>query len=596
MESPFPVVAAIDFGTHGTGYAWTEVIAANRDASQRKPQFKDQWPGSGRHYPKNLTALLLDPEGEVIEWGHLAQQQWRELSGSGRHAGYTYVSGFKMALKPDSYRGMTPPGVGARSISSPQDAYPLVVEYLRRIYATALEEIERSGYLEDQIRWCVTVPAIWDEHEKQLMRDAAEAAGMPKDPDRLLLAIEPEVAALHCQIHLARVLGSREDRLDITADGQRFTVVDCGGGTVDITSYRVQRSGADNRPRLAQIARATGGKLGSEYINQAFLDQILEDRFGGPEVISQIRERCPHALGEMVDAWENYKVTVEAVAGPDGEPVFERQVFLQIPGEIRDLLSDEVRERLAELPGGAHRLAVQPDECRELFDSVVINIIELVEDQIREVQAKDGPPGGPERLLLVGGLSASSYLQLRLQQHFGGSATLMVPTEPAGAVLFGAVHYGYDPAMIRSRLTRYTYGCDTALPFRPGVDPQAKRILDHSGRALCNDRFQIFIRNGDSAEADDSVSHSFAPVHPEQTAVGFTFYRTVPRDPGYVDDSDVEAVGTLKIELGDAMNLPVDQRSIRVMFRFGNTEIEVQAVNEHTGEQMRCTLRFDTTY
>ncbi|MBL7252716.1 Hsp70 family protein [Paractinoplanes lichenicola] len=595
MESTWPVVAAIDFGTHGTGYAWCEVTEANRDTSQRRLVLRERWPGSGMRYPKNLTALLLDAEGEVTEYGHLARQRWLDLSQDRAHDQYTYVSGFKMALKPDSYQGMSPPGIGARTIDSPRDAYPLVVAYLRYMYGIAMDEIGRSGYLDDQVRWCITIPAIWDEQEKQLMRDAAEEAGLPKDPDRLLLAIEPEVAALHCLIHLTRVLGTQND-VDITADNQRFTVVDCGGGTVDITSYRVNRSGADNRPRLAQIARAAGGKLGSEYINQAFVEEVLGERFGGPEVMARIQQECPHALAAMVDAWESFKVTAEAEIGPDGEPVFQRPVFLPIPGEINELLSEEVKERLAGLPGGAHRLAVQPDECRRLFDSVVISIIELVEEQIQEVREKDGPAGGSERLLLVGGLSAASYLQLRLQNHFGANATLMVPTDPAGAVLLGAAHYGYDPSMIRSRLARYTYGCDSAMAFRPNVDPQTKRWLDHNGKAWCTGRYQIFIRNGDSAELDDMVNHSFSPLDPEQTSLSFTFYRTVPRDPVYVDETAAESIGNLTVQLGDAMSLPLEQRSVRVMFRFGNTEIEVEAVNEHTGEQMTCTLRFDTAY
>lgn len=595
MECPWPVVAAVDFGTHGTGYAWIEVMPGNRDASQRKPHYRDQWPGARRPYPKNLTAVLLDQDGTVVEWGHEAMNEWRRRSTAGDHAGYTYVSDFKMALKPDSYRGMTPPGLGARTFDNPAAVYPLVVEYLRRIYRTALTEIGGSGYLPEQIRWCVTIPAIWDEQEKQLMRDAAVAAGMPDDTDRLLLAIEPEAAALHCQVHMARVLGSREDRLDITADGQRFTVVDCGGGTVDITSYRVDR-GQDNRPRLAQIARATGGKLGSQYINQAFIDQVLETRFGGPEVIERIRQECPHALGDLVDAWEAGKITAEATEGPHGEPVFDRPIYLVVPGEIRELLAPDVIERLATLPNSSpHRLAVMPDECRVLFDSVVLSIIELVEEQLTELWAKDGPASGPERLLLVGGLSSASYLQLRLRQRFAGEATLMVPTEPHAAVLMGAVHYGYDPAMIRSRLTRYTYGADVAPQFRPGIDPEDRRLSTPHGD-MCAGRFSVFVSNGDEVEAESTVTHQFWPIYENQERIDFTFYRTVPRSPVYVDEPQSEAIGKLTIELGESTRLPLAERIVDVEFRFGNTEIDVQAVNAHTGQRVGCALRFDCTY
>ena len=116
MESPWPVVAAIDFGTHGTGYAWTEVTSTNRDPGQRKIRYRDRWSGTNRIYPKNLTALLLDEAGAVQEWGHDAVRTWRELSTEDRHHKYTFVSDFKMALKPDSTtRSCVPPGTLDRS-------------------------------------------------------------------------------------------------------------------------------------------------------------------------------------------------------------------------------------------------------------------------------------------------------------------------------------------------------------------------------------------------------------------------------------------------------------------------------------------------
>src|SRR3954466_3408630 len=101
----------------------------------------------------------------------------------------------------------------------------VMVEYLRRMYRVALEEIQGSGYLEDQIRWCLTIPAIWDDQEKQLMRDAAEEAGLPAVADRLLLTIEPEAAALHCEAHLARVLDAQGEQVNPLEAGRRFTVV-----------------------------------------------------------------------------------------------------------------------------------------------------------------------------------------------------------------------------------------------------------------------------------------------------------------------------------------------------------------------------------
>ena len=77
---------------------------------------------------------------------------------------------------------------------------------MRFLKDDALAEIEAAtgGYLqEDEIRWCLTIPAIWQDVDKQLMRRAAQQAGIIKDADRdaerLILALEPECAALYCQ-------------------------------------------------------------------------------------------------------------------------------------------------------------------------------------------------------------------------------------------------------------------------------------------------------------------------------------------------------------------------------------------------------------
>ncbi len=596
METPFPVVGAIDFGTHGTGYAWLEVTPENRLASQRNPHFRDRWAGTDRFYPKTLSALLLDSSGDVVEWGFPAKSRWNELSQEGQHQGYTYVSGFKMALKSDAYQGMTPPGMGATSIDSPAKAFPLVVAYLRHMYQTALQEIMASGYLESQIRWCVTIPAIWDEQEKQLMRDAAEQAGMPASHDRLILAIEPEVAALHCQVHMARVLGTQDQSMNAVDGAQRFMVVDCGGGTVDITAYRIERTAA-NEARFTEIGKVSGGKLGSEYINQAFIDTVLRDRLGGQEVIDRIRRECPHALNDLVEAWETAKVGAAVSLDDAGQPVFNRPVYVSIPGEVRDLLSQDALASLtARPPNTPNRIAIPPEECRQLFDMVIRNIVELVQEQLDEMAAKDGPPQGKERLLLVGGMSSSTYLQERLQQIFRERAMLMVPTDPAAAVLFGAVHYAYDPSAIRARRSRYTYGCDTATPFDHDRDPRDKLILDDAGQTLCRGRFQAFVQNGDTVEADAVTGRVFAPIYAEQRTVGFEFFRTIRRNPRYTDDPDCEQIGTATVDLGSAMDLPLEQRSVMVLMRFGQTEISVQGINMHTNQEVNTTLRFDTSY
>jgi molecular chaperone DnaK (HSP70) len=561
VSETYPVVAAIDFGTHGTGYAWTEV-QDDPNESLRRLSFRDDWAGLPSPYPKDLSAVLVAPNGEVTGWGHEARQEWaRQNAGSDGH-GYGYASGFKMALKADAYRGARAAGAGSLVVDSAHKAYPLVVSYLRRIHQMALKEITDSGYLEKQIRWCLTVPAIWDEEEKQLMRKAAAEAGMPQDRDQLLLALEPEAAAVYCRVHLAHVLGTqREQQAQLAAAGSRFMVIDCGGGTVDITAFRVEANWS-GRERLIEIARASGGKVGSEYINEAFVNQVLQDRLGGPAVIERARRECPQALLDLVSNWEGAKGGVQVrPGGPRRAPAIERPVYVAIPGEISDLLTPETIERLGDLPGGnRHRIAISPEEVQRLFDSVLDHLIELVEEELAQMIANNGAQAKPERLLLVGGMSSSKYLQERLLFHFGMRVTLLVPTRPAAAVLFGAVLYGCDPPVIGARLSRYTYGCNIAEHFDPVLDVGRTRHPDEDGIDRCGNRFKVFVTLGETVPADEVRSHNFVPLSSRQNGLYFAFYRTTAKAPRYVDEVGCERIGGIEVKLGEAASARSTQR------------------------------------
>jgi hypothetical protein len=84
----------------------------------------------------------------------------------------------------------------------------------------------------EDVQWCLTVPAIWDDRAKQEMKICASMAGMvngsdcPPDlvdsasPHPIIIAIEPEAASCYCQ-------GKVQFPLD---SGDHFLVVDVGGG------------------------------------------------------------------------------------------------------------------------------------------------------------------------------------------------------------------------------------------------------------------------------------------------------------------------------------------------------------------------------
>ena len=583
------VVAAVDFGTHGTGFAWALVKDLEEDSNTSKINYYSEWPGTLTSYPKNLSALLLDGK-EVKYWGHEAKRRWAQAIADSKEGNLSYAYAFKMALKPSQYADSLPRGQGRIKVQSPRDAYPLIVEYLKRIYQKAIEAILQTGYRETQVNWCVTIPAIWDAADRALMRDAAVEAGFPGQ--RLLLVQEPEAAALQCRVHTARLsvlTGKDGEHYDLHADGARFIVVDCGGGTVDITAYRVVGP-PEGQQQLAELCKASGGKFGSEYINRAFVEKALTEHFGGREFIDKLQQRFPQDLLEIVDKWERAKVNLQVRAdGQAGTIEVLDSVNLTIPSSIIDYTKKHhfpVRE------DGGHRIILQPAEIEEIFEGIISPVLKEIEGQLEEVRKNAGQPSGPEILLLVGGFAASKYLQESIKLRFHDQIVLIVPEKPAAAVMFGAVRLCHRPTTIRSRRARYTYGYSCYLPFDETLDDESRRILDDEGRSHC-ERFVSVIRIGEAVEVGKITAEPLYPLVRRQDTITVVLLASTEADPRYSDDQHVSKLGYVTVDISESSGQELADRNITLELRFGDTEIRAGGSNPRTRKKYQTNVDFD---
>ncbi|MEV6695377.1 hypothetical protein AB0M35_28315 [Micromonospora sp. NPDC051196] len=578
------VVAAIDFGTHGSGYAWAVVDSRNDSRSQRDINDCQVWPDSPRPYPKTLTALLLRGD-EVQEWGHTAEARFGTLVAQGQQD-HRFVHGLKMSLRPrnDPAREREAqsdlPGIADRL----GDPVPLISEYLRRLHAVAVADITKNGiYRETDIRWCLTVPAMWSEKSMADMRLAAGKAGLPTDSDKLLLVPEPDAAALFCNIAgIGGPEGEDAERGRLRV-GSRFVVVDCGGGTVDLVTYQV---GDDDT--VEQICRPTGGPFGAEYTSRSFVLDTLGRCFGGDLKLNRLRKDHPAQVAALVSSWEllRNRRTID-----DTDPI-----HLDLPSRLRDALGRTARKALAKAQKGDDtRIVIPALEVRRHLDAVVDRIIDCVLAQLTESRAKPGAGAGSEIVFLVGGFAASPYLRQRLSAALKGTARLVVPQHPERAVLFGATHFCYAPYALSARVARFTYGCKIALPFEPGDDQaQTEEDEDDSTRRLTTNRFNKFVSINDRIPAGhEAPAQVFVPTQSAQDFIEFGFFASEHSDPRYVTEPGVRKIGRLRIKLEGSMHLPRVQREVDVHMRFDETEINVRAVNRHTGLTEVATLAFE---
>ena len=602
------VVAAIDFGTHGTGFAWSVVEDCNKDPRGRKIHFCNRWESQPDPCAKNLSALLLDEHGELIAWGYEARRYWLTGRSSGGEDGLTYHAAFKMDLMASGIMAETVLAEGEGDADAQDDAEGggegesqsgnalgrgvrddpavagLITKYLRRVVERALEQITASGYDEEDIRWCLTVPAIWSDYQKMVMRDVAKNAGLPTDASRLILALEPEAAAHHARVSGVSIKpADGQGHGDLMSPGARFMVADCGGGTVDITAYENDHAG-----RMIEIGRVDGGKLGSNYLNKTFEEQFLVARFGSAEVVEDLRANLPEALLELTNAWERAKLHIKF------EP--KDPVYLNLPAAIDRRLGATMRRRLGRLQSGtSDALVITAEELRSLFDNVVPDILDLIEGQLAVMDESRGADSGQDAILLVGGFGSSPYLQEAVRERFGHRAQVVVPPDPNVAVLHGAVHFCYEPHT-RARRSKFTYGVDTCMAFEEGIDPEETLLVTSDGRRMCNNRFSVFVNANSTVESDAVMKHRYVPVEGTQTAVDFALYATRDAEPRYISDEGCDEVGFFTVDLSRAMRFSLEERSILMHMRFGETEVKAWAVLEQTGETVETGLRFHSNY
>jgi hypothetical protein len=570
------VVAAIDFGTHGTGFAWSAVSQENSELHDRRISFFENWPEQKVTYPKNRSAVLLDADGNLLSWGHAAVAMMDRMP---KGADWRLQTGFKMSLRDTSAVASTGAGAaggraGVLLAANAADAYDLTVLCLKQVVAVARDQITRGAYEEDDIRWCLTVPAMWDQYTRDTMFQAAVEAGLPDDPERLLLAQEPAAAALYC--------AARGENL-ISTPGSRFMVVDAGGGTVDITSYRVTDDG-----RLEELAPATGAFTGADFINRAFMEEILGGEFGDG-ILQRILSERRGAIAGMMDGWERAKRSFTPDTRDD----------LVIP-----LTAPFYRALEAERKAGRWRGAEDPptevvvgrDVVARLFDASIDETLDHVERHLREMRTLSGVTGG-EHVLLVGGFAESRYLRARFTRQLADwGVRVVIPEHPSVAVLAGAVHFAYDPSVFISWRAPFTLGVEAALLFEPGVDPKESKTRNHSKVDVCLGRFDIFVANRQALATGKPVTRRYWPVTENQTYIGLNFVTSDRKEPRYVSDSGVTQVASLTIDLSSSMHLPVASRGVEVAMYFGQTHVRAEARNVATNEPQSVEIKWRPTW
>lgn len=203
-------------------------------------------------------------------------------------------------------------------------------------------------------------------------------------------------------------------------------------------------------------------------------------------------------------------------------------------------------------------------------------------------------------VILVGGFSESKIVQNDIQRRTlekFKNVEVVVPTSPFQAVLNGAVLFGHDPFIIRSRIMKKTYGVSTNSIFDPNKHDENKKWKnEETGRYYCKDLLSIHVLKGDSVTLlEEQPSLKYYPLYKNQKRLSLILFEYSERPPSkdtviYTTDEKCSNIG--KIVVNFENNNDGTSRAVSVKMIYGGTQLNVIATDEKTKVEEEAVIDF----
>ncbi|WAR10928.1 HS12B-like protein [Mya arenaria] len=505
------VVAAIDFGSTYSGYAF-------QFRGSDKICTVSNFHGSTVTY-KTPTVILFDKDKNFNSFGY---QKLRVTS----------------KLKDD--QGQTMDII---------DVFGGAIKFLREELLKTLKA-NAPRFEENDVKWLITVPAIWEDAAKQIMVLAAE------------------------KNEYSTAVDSRQK--DIFKPGSNFILVDLGGGTVDITAHKVNDDGT-----LDALVPPSGGPWGGHNVNKK-LFELLEDLFGA----DVFRKFSAEEKDEQLELERSFEVKKRQ----DG------QFSIKLPARLIELAGETKMKEIKHSQKVSFRkdkLFVDATAVLDIFKETIEHTIVHVSEILQKTDLQN-----VSTIVLVGGFAESKVLQQEVKSRFNPKKYLLViPQAPELAVLKGAALYGLDESLIRSHRMPYTVGIDAAVEFDEGQHPAKLRHFQN-GSFKCTGIFKVFIERGTQIQPNTaSAEHKFRAPNPEEAVI--ELYKSDRDDiPTYTEDC--RRLGKVKLILiaptqADQTKKDVsttENPMINVQMYFGDTLVTVKAEEVGTNNSIVAEINF----
>eukprot|EP01083_Nonionella_stella_P172601 592889_1 len=498
-------IVSIDFGSFGFAASFCPLGAPSH---QRIVQ---DWSDTraAAELNKNLAALLIDKETkQTVAMGYEAEELYTKAQEKKEDDKYMYFEHFKPYLYSKDYLEKNIPIPSADGTSTLPLA-DLITKSLFAVMQHSLSFINGLNTLagiheitEKQVFWVISVPAIWDEMSKEMMKFCAREAGMK----HFELGSEPIVSTFH-------VLNAQGKDFRLKPS-DKIMILDCGGGTVDAAMLQIESAQGD----LSELHHGDGIRAGGLDVDKEFitlLSELLPNDIIDPIKTSQpaqwMRQKQEFVLAkfscplELDDSWNvpfcfGINTLLAKRRRKKRDPAY-KNIKKQIEEhKITDYEDEKEKESAGAFKLGRANLKVNKTGWLYLHEQVFVKIITFIKDLFSNPMVS-----GCNKIIVVGGFANSKYLISRLIAEFP-TKTFYTPRQPHLAVVKGALYWICQRKRLRRTRAKFSYGIAIDRRFNANRDKPNRRQMTSEGAIVENAFNVLVVRN---QEYEDGHTEDF---------------------------------------------------------------------------------------
>ncbi|XP_011409828.1 PREDICTED: heat shock 70 kDa protein 12A-like [Amphimedon queenslandica] len=638
-------VAAIDFGTTHCSLAYSTAASADETSSLKLDDYHARVPTAillkrGKER-LNSDGTVVGIECSVDSFGYAAQNKYQRLK-RGDNVKFLYFERMKMRLQHEKNveRSMKINSINLNNDSTEVNEWYLI-EVIAYILCYMKDEFIKcitmagAALTAQDFDWVITVPAIWQNKGKQMMREAGYLAGLcgsgrilylscackaevqpsPSEINisKLSLVPEPEAAALYCQAmnssHVAKYCDKPSEEL---CAPEQYIVLDIGGGTVDITAQERNKETGE----IAVILAPQGNDCGGMVVNKEF-GRILQKLLGENETneffnLETSFQRLLYSDDGTLKALINYGLfndfeMQKEIFGRSSND--DAELVVKIPHKITQQYGMEyIMKNLKKLNDPAidieeDSIYIKYSRVHNLFAPAIKGILDSTQRALLEL-SKNKASSQFKTIYLVGGFGGCKYVYEKVKSFIAKefpsmNYILIVPDNHRLAVVHGAVLYKKAPK-INSRCLNRTYGLAVSVRYNSKTHGKEHFKYNEDGIPICEDAFLTFLQKGTPVSSNEVAVDEVLPDIDIDRVISIPFYASEEPSLEYLTDRPspgvimpmAEKVGELKFELPKGDILHKDQRRFQVVLDFSSVEIDATVRYLNTNTDIKTTLNF----